>query len=162
MFRKVMLTAAAGLPLLLAAGTAMAKTDKSFISDAVKGDNSEVSLGKLAVSKGASKGVRDFGQSLEADHAKARRQAVAVATRMGVTPPTGMKDEAKSERQKLEKLSGSAFDREFARYMVEDHKKDIEEFTDEARHGGQRVSKLAKMQLPTLKKHLKMAEKLSK
>ena len=39
------------------------------------------------------------------------------------------------ERQKLAGLSGPAFDREFARYMVKDHKDDISDFSKAAASG---------------------------
>ena len=41
--------------------------------------------------------------------------------------------------------------------MIDDHRKDIAEFRDEAREGHGAVSDLARRQLPTLRKHLDMA-----
>ena len=43
------------LTVVLIAGTiypALAKTEKEFVSDAIKGDNSEIALGRLATTKG--------------------------------------------------------------------------------------------------------------
>jgi len=45
--------------------------------------------------------------------------------------------------------------------MVDDHKKDISDFKDEAKTGGKVVAKLAKQTLPTLEKHLKIAQSLA-
>ena len=150
------------MPLVFLSGVALAKTDKMFISDAIKGDNSEVILGQIAAEKGANEGIRSFGNTLETEDAKAKKQALAVAKKLGVTPPTGMTDEAKAEREKLRDLSGEAFDREFASYMVKDHEKDIAEFKEKAASGDSRVSRMAKMQIPALEKHLKIAQGLSK
>ncbi len=57
-------------------------------------------------------------------------------------------------------LNGSEFDREFARYMVQDHEKDISKFKNEASSGRGAVPQLAERTLPTLDKHLHMAESL--
>ncbi|MGN6375968.1 MAG: DUF4142 domain-containing protein [Sphingomonas sp.] len=155
------------LPLIaLTAGAfqaqAMAATpqDRQFLTDAIKGDNSEVTLGTLARAHGASAGVRSFGAALVTDHSKAKVQASAVARQSGVQVPDGMMAEAREEQTKLQRLHGKAFDDEFARYMVNDHKKDIAKFEKEAKQGSGAVASLARQQLPVLRKHLTMAEKL--
>jgi putative membrane protein len=140
---------------------ALAKTEKEFITDAIKGDNSEIALGQLAVSKSASDPVKVFGKTLVDDHSKAKAEASAVATKVSVSPPGEMSPEAQTEMTKLKQLSGPAFDKEFARYMVEDHQKDIAEFKKEADGGHGAVQQLAAQTLPTLEKHLQMAESLS-
>jgi putative membrane protein len=142
------------------ATSAFAKSDAAFLTKAMKGDNSEIALGKLAVQKGDEKDVRSFGHTLVSDHRNAKRDAAAVAKQLGV-PVTGkLTDEAKQERSKLQSLNGQAFDREFVSYMVSDHKKDISEFKDEAASGKGAVPQLAQKTLPTLRKHLHIAESL--
>jgi len=58
-------------------------------------------------------------------------------------------------------MSGVAFDREFVSYMVEDHRKDIADFKKEASNDKGPADRLAQKQLPTLEKHLKIAQSLS-
>jgi putative membrane protein len=140
---------------------ALAKTEKEFVTDAIKGDNSEIALGQLAVTKSASDPVKAFGKTLVDDHSKAKTEASAVATKVSVSPPSEMSSEAQTEMTKLKQLTGPAFDKEFSRYMVEDHKKDIAEFKKEADGGHGAVQQLAAQTLPTLEKHLQMAESLS-
>jgi putative membrane protein len=140
---------------------AFAKTEKEFITDAIKGDNSEIALGQLAISKSASDPVKAFGKTLVDDHSKAKTQASAVATKVSVSPPSEMSSDAQTEMTKLKQLTGSAFDKEFAHYMVEDHQKDIAEFKTEADGGHGAVQQLAAETLPTLEKHLQMAKSLS-
>lgn len=151
------------LAFALAGGStlALAKTQQEFLSDAIKGDNSEIAMGQLAISKGASAPVKAFGQTLIDDHSKAKADASAVATTMGVTPPADMSPDAQRAMTKLQQLTGGDFDKEFARIMVEDHEKDIAEFRTEARSGQGPVEKLAAQTLPTLEKHLQMARSLS-
>ena len=117
-------------------------------------------MGQLAQKKGGSSQVRDFGQMLVQDHSVNNDKAKSLAQSEGVTLPTESKPEAKQVYDKLSALSGDAFDREFAKAMVKDHKKDIREFEGQAKSSDE-VGKFAQDTLPTLKKHLQMAQSLS-
>ena len=150
---------------LLAATPAFAQDARSsqeFLKEAIQGNNAEVEMGKLAAARGGSKEVRDFGKMLSTDHAKAGAEARKVAKQIKLTPPTGIPPEAQETKAKLEKLRGAEFDKEFAVAMVEDHEKDIAAYTEQATNGDDnRVKGMATKQLPTLKKHLDMAQKLA-
>ena len=68
--------------------------------------------------------------------------------------------EARSEMRKLERMRGRAFDMEVRRYMINDHEKDIATFQSQVRTGDRRTAALARAQLPTLRKHLHLAESI--
>ena len=155
MFRKLIFAAAC-----LTSTAALAAPPRHFLEDAIKGDNSEIALGRLIASRGYSAQVRSFGNTLYRDHSTARGQAVAFARQIGMRPPTSMMAEARAERLKLEHLRGLRFDREVRRYMVNDHRKDIANFTAQARTGDRRTAALARAQLPVLRKHLRIAESI--
>lgn len=144
-----------------AAASAEERGDQAFLKKAIQGDNSEIMLGAMAAERGASAGLRTYGQTLRDDHTRAREQAVPLARRMGAPTPTEPMSEAAKERRKLERLHGRAFDHEFATYMVKDHKQDISDFEREARKSGP-TADLAKHTLPVLRKHLAMAQRLSR
>jgi len=55
---------------------------KLFITDAIKGNLSEIALGKLAAKNGASEAVRTYGKTLVADHSQANDAAFAVAAKL--------------------------------------------------------------------------------
>ena len=149
------------LILMAAASVASAaQSDNEFMEHAIEGNNSEIQLGELAQEKGATTETKNFGKTLSQDHSAANEKAMAIAKSMNITPPTAMTAEARNEKQKLEKLSGNAFDREFANYMVKDHKKDIQDFEAQAKGSGQ-VASFAQENLPTLKKHLDIAQSLT-
>ncbi len=155
-------TALATISLLLTT-TACSKAPepKEFLIKAIRGDNSETQLGAMAAQRGGP-AVRAYGQTLVADHTKARKEAERVAVRHGVQPPTDLLPEASDEQQKLAKLQGADFDKEFANYMVKDHKEDVSDFTKEAQsHAPDDVRALAQGALPDLQKHLDMAKRLS-
>ena len=136
---------------------ASAATPRQFLENAIRGDNSEIMLGRIAEKRADGPSVREFGRTLFEDHSKAKAQASRVAERLGLPVPEKPLPVAIEERQRLASLSGEQFDREFVRYMVGDHRHDIADFRKEvAQHDGM-VSRLAREQLPTLKKHLDMA-----
>ena len=134
---------------------------KEFFTDAIQGDLSEIKLGALAEKNGGTGNTRDFGKTLVIDHTQAEQQAKATAHQVGIMPPAQPTAAAQSEYDKLSKLKGAAFDREFADYMVKDHQDDIRKFTAEANGSGP-TSMLAEDQLPTLRKHLQLAQGLQK
>lgn len=141
---------------------AVASRGASFLKEAMQGDNSETTLGAIAAKRGGSAGVRDFGAMLASDHRKGKLEAATVARRLGVPVTSRMAPEAIAERAKLARLSGRDFDREFARYMVEDHHKDIAKFSSEARSRDPAAAvALAKQTLPVLRRHLAVAERLA-
>ena len=155
MFRKFLFLAAC-----LTSTIALAAPPRAFLNDAIKGDNSEIALGRLIAARGYSAQVRSFGRTLYRDHSSARGQAVAVARELGMRPPREMMAEARMEQRKLLHMRGRAFDREVRRYMIDDHRKDIATFKAQARSGERRTASLARMQLPTLRKHLRIAESI--
>jgi putative membrane protein len=137
-------------------------TDKSFLTDAAQGDAAEVKIGTLAEKNGGSAEAKDFGKTLVTDHTKAGQQVKATAQQFGTTVEEQPNSEQQKDYDKLAKLKGAAFDKEFARMSVEDHQKDIAKFQKEADAKDGPVSTLAEQQLPTLKKHLQMAQSLQK
>jgi putative membrane protein len=155
MIRKLVFIAAC-----LTSTVALAAPPRAFLDDAIKGDNSEIALGRLIAARGYSAQVRRFGNTLYSDHSTARGQAVAVARQIGMRPTRAMMAEARAEQRKLQHLRGRAFDREVRRYMIHDHRQDIATFEAQARTGDRRTAALARAQLPTLRKHLRIAESL--
>jgi putative membrane protein len=134
-----------------------------FLTEAMKGDNSEVRVGKLAQDKGASQGVKDFGKMLVDDHGKHKDQLAQVATAMNVPSTEETTPEADALYGKLQGLSGADFDKAFVAGMVEDHKKDIDKYQKEADSSDPaQLTDLAKQTLPVLKKHLETAQSLQK
>jgi putative membrane protein len=157
---KLAMFAGAFLATVAIGPLAFADSPQDFLTKAIQGDNSEIMLGKLAQQNGGSAGVRDYGRMLVTDHTKARNQVVALARKQNVTPTDAASDEGNQERDKLAGLHGADFDKEFVRFAIEEHQKDITEFEDEAKENHGAVSALAKQQLPVLRKHLSMAQKL--
>lgn len=135
------------------------KADAHFLTETMQGDMAEVQLGKLAQQKSQSDDVKQFGQMLEQDHGQHLQMAQQQAQQLGVTAPTDQNAKQKSVYERLNKLSGAQFDKQFARHEVQDHKKDIAEFEKKAKAKGP-LAQYAEQTVPTLQKHLKAAEQI--
>jgi putative membrane protein len=160
---RINLAVGAGLAALLAFASASFAQDtasQKFLKEAIEGNLAEVQMGQLAQKNGSNDGVRSFGQVLEKDHSEANQQATAAASSLGVTPPTAPNSKQKAAYERMSKLSGANFDREFVKHMVEDHKKDIKDY-DKASKQGDAAGTYAKEALPTLRTHLDTAQSLS-
>jgi putative membrane protein len=154
-------TAAAVLALTAAGlSPAFAESGKKFIQQAIQGDNAEIAMGRLAAQKSGNQQVKDFGNTLLNDHTTAKNQATDVGRQLRVKPSDGMPRAARREEQKLQGMSGAAFDKEFVNYMIKDHQKAISEFQRQTKARDKATADLAKKQLPTLQKHLEMAQSL--
>lgn len=146
----------ASTPLVLA----QSMSPNEFLTTAIKGDIAEVKAGHLAETNGGTEAVRNFGKTLVTDHTKAGDEAKSVAKTAHASIPTQPSARAQKDYEKLSKLKGKAFDREFATMMVADHDKDIRMFEQEAKAKNGAASDLAEKQLPTLRKHLQMAQSI--
>jgi putative membrane protein len=136
-------------------------SDSTFAREAAEGGIAEVKFGQLAEEKGSSQEVKDFGKRMVTDHTKANDQLKADAAKEKFTLPTDMSKRDQMAYDRLSKLSGSAFDRAYARDMVRDHRADVAEFLNESKNGKQEWTKdFASQTLPTLREHLKQAEEI--
>jgi putative membrane protein len=144
---------------------AQAKPDKAaqtFITKAIQGNLAEVAMGQLAQQQGTSDDVKSFGQMLVTDHSAANQKATSVAGQLGVTPPSEPSKKQQADHDKLAKVSGAAFDRQFATMMVADHKKDIADYKKASKSKNDAVAGYATDSLPVLEKHLQTAQGLTK
>jgi putative membrane protein len=141
--------------------TAMSSQDRNFLMDAAMGGMMEVELGQLAVQKGASEAVKQFGQRMVDDHSKANTELTSLATSKGVTLPTELDAKHKDQVTKMSGRTGAEFDREYGKLMVSDHSKDVSEFEKESTKGADPDLKaFASRTLPTLQEHLQLARAL--
>lgn len=149
------------LSTLQAQSVGSADANRIFMNKAMQGDLAEIQIGKLAQQKGATEKVKQFGEKLVADHSANLEKAKSVAQSMGMTPPTTPNVAQKASYDRLNKLSGSKFDRKFAAHMVQDHKNDIKEFRHQSKKSGASAD-FARQTAPKLQQHLRIAESLAR
>lgn len=135
----------------------VSSADSEFMNKAAIGGMAEVELGKLASTKATNADVKQFGQQMMADHTRANTELKTLAASKNITLPTEVDAKHKEDMDKLSKLSGAAFDKEYVKMMVEDHEKDVAEFEKQSNSGTDAdVKSFASKTLPTLKSHLEM------
>jgi len=134
-------------------------SDTNFATRAAQGGMAEVQLGKLAAERAASRDVKSFGERMVTDHTKANDELKSVAAKKGLTLPTSVDAKDQATYDRLSRLNGAAFDRAYIRDMVADHRKDVNEFKNEASNGADPDMKaFAGKTLPVLQEHLQLAE----
>lgn len=137
--------------------------DKQFLQDAAMGGLTEVALGKLAIEKGSSDAVKQFGQKMIDDHTKANDELKQLATAGGVNVPDALDSKHQSRVDKLAKLSGAEFDKAYIKDQMKYHQQNVKEFQQEAQYGSVvQVKDLASKSLPALQQHLELAKDLHK
>ncbi len=133
----------------------MKSADTTFAMKAAQGGMAEVKMGKLAADKATNADVKAFGQQMVDDHTKANDDLKSVAEKKGMTLPSDIDAHDQAIYNKLEKLSGAAFDRAYVRDMVKDHQEDVKEFQKEASNGkDDDIKGFASRTLPVLQGHL--------
>ena len=70
-------TLAAALIVLGSASVALAKTDSSFLTDAIQINLAEIAIGDLAQKNGGSDDVKAFGKMLVDDHTASNQKAMS-------------------------------------------------------------------------------------
>jgi putative membrane protein len=137
------------------------RSDKAFVTKAAQDGKAEVMLGQLAAERGGSDAVKQFGQRMVSDHGKANDELAQLAQQKGVT--VGDADSShKKMHDRLAKLSGAQFDREYMREMTRDHDKDVKEFQRAAKSAKDPdVKAWAAKTLPVLQEHQQQAKQLA-
>ena len=143
--------------------TAATGADATFVKKAAEGGIAEVALAKLAQEKASNADVKSFAAKLEKDHSQANDGLKDVASKKNITLATAPAKNHQALHDKLAKLSGAEFDKAYVAAMVDDHQKDVREFSRVASSNGDAdVKAFATKTLPTLKEHLQQAQDLSK
>jgi putative membrane protein len=155
-------TALVGVGLFTAASANAEGSAQKFITDAMQGNLAEVNIGKLAQENSSNPRVKAFGATLRQDHSDAYRAAGVAASSVGVDVPTEPSKSQQELYNKLATLRGEEFDKEFTKNTIKDHKADISMYAKEAKQNDGQVSSYAAKTLPTLQKHLRMAEDLAR
>ena len=137
------------------------KADSRFIREITADNLLEVRLGQLAGKNASNSDVKQFGQRMVTDHTKLEDNWTSMASKNGLTftPGLGRRHEQKIDR--LEKLSGSNFDRSYMTMMVQQHQDDVDYLQNEgnAAHSTP-VKDLIKSSLSVIQDHLNQARQI--
>ena len=92
-----------------------------FVLDLMEAGTAEVQLGQLATQRGASPDVKQFGKMMIQDHTKAGEELKLIAMTYNIPADTTLSEKHRELTDKLSKLRGAEFDREYINAMIEGH-----------------------------------------
>ena len=155
------------LVLLAAAGVAntasLNNADKQFLDMAAKTDMTEAHEGQMAENQGTRGDIKSFGQTLVTDHSADYTKLSELAAKTGVTIPTGINVAQDRDIVQLEHLTGNQFDHQFTTDEIAAHRRVLATYKREAKDGHDAdVKAYASQMIPTLEKHLQLAEQCAK
>jgi putative membrane protein len=150
---------------------------RNWVEDRLMAGMTEVKLGELAGQKAQNADVKAFGKMMVQDHTKAGDELKQIATGHNITPPADLDDDHRDKLERLSKLTGAEFDREYINMMVDDHEATVKaledrldkEGTDEnPRYTAKKADNPSETQvngwaaktIPTVRKHLDRARQL--
>lgn len=136
-------------------------TDRLFVLLVGAGGLGEVELARLAESKAAAPGVKQFAQRMVQDHGRGNAYLVELAGRAGVTVPNEPGPDEKATQQQLRTLQGPSFDLAYLRSQLVDHQKTVQLLEWEAGQGQNAdLQRYAMTMLPDVMAHLASVQAL--
>jgi putative membrane protein len=101
--------------------TDVSRGDKDFVNDIAIANMAEIELGKLAAERAANAEVKKFAQMMVSDHTQAADTLKPIATSNNIPLPTALDDDHRDLQERLSKLQGAEFDREYMKAMADGH-----------------------------------------
>jgi putative membrane protein len=125
-FASALFLAASGAFAQGMAPAAAGPTDPQIAHIVVTANTVDIDAGKLAEAQGTNKDVKAFGKQMVTDHTGVNEQAVALVTKLKVTPednPTSQSLKAGGEDnlKNLKTLKGAAFDKAYIEHEIAYH-----------------------------------------
>jgi putative membrane protein len=155
------------------------RNPREFVEHMAATGVAEVKLGELAAQRASNAEVKKFAQRMVADHTKASTELKPIAAQLNVTMPTQPDQKHQELYDRLSKLKGAEFDREYMKAMVDGHEdveNELEQHAgDNSRPAGDRtvgtsgdaaqgqaaVNGWASKTLPSVRQHLEQAKQIN-
>lgn len=147
--------------------TMMPGEPQDFVEKAAVAGMAEVQLGKMAGQKGSNQQVKQFGQRMVTDHTRANDELKKIASRHNLQVPAELDEDHRELVDRLSKLQGAEFDREYMSAMVQGHEDVVDLLEGRADEQGadnpvaRDVNQWASMTLPTVKEHHEQAQRIN-
>ncbi|HEY0059775.1 MAG TPA: DUF4142 domain-containing protein [Flavisolibacter sp.] len=138
--------------------------DLKFIVMATSSNMLEIEASRLALQNASSSVVKDFAGMMVEHHTMAASEMKNMLSSKGaMIPDTAMLPRHRMQMEMLSGLQGAAFDKMYARIMVDAHEEDVDEFEDETTDARDAdIRAFTKRMLPTLQTHYTKAKDLRK
>jgi len=162
---KMLTCGMAALALLVVAQAARADheptTQQEFLAKAIETDMAEVKLGELALKQASNDDVKRFARKMIDAHSKHRDMLLEKARATKLAVVEGLDKEHQEKRDRLSKLEGKDFDREYMKCMVEGHEKALKMYqTWSKKVEDKDLASLSEKTISDVKEHLEQAREV--
>jgi putative membrane protein len=138
------------------------RADSAFISEVDASNAAELRLGRLAQTRATDSVVKGFAQKMVTDHSEMQREWFAVSARNGLPFTGNLSPRHQEQVTRLERLSGTEFDRAYMSAMVQNHQENVNAFQNRGRAAqSSEVRSLVDRGLPLLQEHLTLARQVA-
>ncbi|HUQ24820.1 MAG TPA: DUF4142 domain-containing protein [Burkholderiales bacterium] len=145
-----------------AGATSSSKQDSQIMRDISQANLAEIATGKLAVAKASSPQVRQFGQQMIEEHSRMQSEGSQLTAGRGMRTPAAPDLRHQAAMEKLESLSGEAFDRAYMEQMVKDHGETLQLLQQAAsRAQDPELRAHARKATPHVQHHLELAQRIA-
>jgi putative membrane protein len=143
--------------------TTLSKGDQHILAQLAQANLAEVAAAQIALKKSQSADVKTFAQQMVDDHTKGLQAVQEVARNKNVTLPTEPDRKHKAMADRLNAMSGAAFDQAYLqRAGVQDHAAAHKLVADaQTRAKDADVKALAAKLQPTIDQHMQMVQALA-
>jgi putative membrane protein len=152
-----------------------ADNDRAFVEKIGQANVAEAKLGQLAAERAANAQVKQFAGRMVNDHQKANTELKQIASKMAVQLPADLDAKHQELYDRLSKLKGAEFDREYMKAMVDGHQEVLSELERHADDSAGRsvgtsgdaseahasVTGYAKKMVPDVRQHLEQAKQIN-
>ncbi|MHB1021102.1 MAG: DUF4142 domain-containing protein [Acidobacteriaceae bacterium] len=137
--------------------------DRMFVRHVERRGLAQVQLGQLAMQKSNNAAVKAFAQRMVDDHARMNEQFARIAKSMELDVPQTLSRKKQALFARLQALSGSDFDKEYVKLMLQDHRHAEMAFLRESQNAtSPQLKTIAAQAEEMVHEHKLMAENLAK
>ena len=137
--------------------------DAQFMVDAAAMNLEVIKLSLLAQQKGTMVDVKDLAIIDESVHNRAMEDMTALANKKVMNIPTTSTNEAQEAYDKMNEMSGTQFDKEFCKRMIDLHQDMISKFEKASKEATDNdIKNWARGMIPGLQQHLEQAKACQK
>ena len=138
-----------------------ATADTAFIRQAIRGNYTEVALGRLADSRAENDDVEDFAERMVSDHNSMNQKWSDLARKNNMKVGIEFGPNGQETIERLEDLSGTEFDRAYMTEMIRHHEQDLAAFQRMSTSAtSAEVRQLSSSGASTIRQHLDLARQV--
>lgn len=137
--------------------------DKKFVTRAAESGLAEVLWGQAATQRASAPKLKELGQHMADEHAKANEELKQLAATKNIPLPTQPNEEQRRVSARLEKASGKDFDQVYMKEaVIKSHQDAVKLFEDEAKNARDPELKAwAQKTLPTIQSHYETGRQMT-